>query len=91
MRTYAAYVAFRLGTPTLVPTVFAGFPKASWKWVASSSAHTVAAEVALADTLDSSASWPLDRGLTLIGSLPEATLLRVVLKEKTQGKHERYR
>ena len=63
MRTYAAYAAFRLGTPTLAPTAFAGFPKASWKWVASSSAHTVAAGVALADTLDSSASWSLDLGL----------------------------
>lgn len=44
--------------------------------VASSSAHTVAAGAALADTLDSSASWTLDLGPMLIGPLPpEATLL----------------
>ncbi|GAB1290467.1 Protein BUD31 homolog [Apodemus speciosus] len=50
--------------------------------VASSSAHTVAAGVALADTLDSAASWTLDLGLVLIGPLPpEATLLRVALRE----------
>lgn len=60
--------------------------------VASSSAHTVAAEVALADTLDSFASWTLNLGLMLIRLLtPEATPLRVVLREQTQGKHELYR
>lgn len=49
----------------------------------------MAAGAALADTLDSAASWTLDLGLLLIGPPPpEATLLRVVLREETQGRHE---
>nr|XP_012310943.1 protein BUD31 homolog isoform X1 [Aotus nancymaae] len=49
MRTCAACGAFRHGTPTLGQTASAAYPKASWKWAASSSAHTAAAVAALAE------------------------------------------
>lgn len=51
MKTYAACGAFRHETPILGRIAFAGFPKASWKWAGSLSAHTVAAGAALAEAL----------------------------------------